>query len=316
MVDNNFQGPERYIGLLSKILILFGFFLLGGFIGQFIGLLSVVLIVGFPTQDVNQFQKSVLDFMAHPQGYEGAFRAMMALQWFSALFTFVASSWAYLRWSEKRDLNSLSAGPSPDYRIFLWSIITLLVGMPLMEYIIQWNESIVLPAGFEDTEKWMRASETQLAELTKFLLDFHSPIDFAIGLAVIAGLAALGEELFFRGVLQSLFERYIGNYHLAIWLSAGIFSFIHFQFFGFFPRLLLGAFFGYLYVWNRNIWIPIAAHFFNNGWTLTMHYLYQQKQIAVDPEKMGEITPWWSVVISLALVLFYIRRLYNMRLEK
>jgi hypothetical protein len=316
MVDNNFQGPERYIGLLSKILILFGFFLLGGFIGQFIGLLSVVLIVGFPTQDVNQFQKSVLDFMAHPQGYEGAFRAMMALQWFSALFTFVASSWAYLRWSEKRDLNSLSAGPSPDYRIFLWSIITLLVGMPLMEYIIQWNESIVLPAGFEDTEKWMRASETQLAELTKFLLDFHSPIDFAIGLAVIAGLAALGEELFFRGVLQSLFERYIGNYHVAIWLSAGIFSFIHFQFFGFFPRLLLGAFFGYLYVWNRNIWIPIAAHFFNNGWTLTMHYLYQQKQIAVDPEKMGVITPWWSVVISLALVLFYIRRLYNMRLEK
>jgi membrane protease YdiL (CAAX protease family) len=316
MVDNNFQGPERYLGLLSKMLILFGFFLLGGFIGQFIGLLSVVLIVGFPTQDVNQFQKSVMDFMAHPQNYAGAFRAMMALQWFSALFTFVASSWAYLRWSEKRDLNSLSSGPTPDYRIFLWSIITILVGMPLMEYIIQWNESLVLPGGFEDTEKWMRDSETQLAELTKFLIDFHSPMDFVIGLAVIAGLAALGEELFFRGVLQTLFERYTGNYHIAIWMSAGIFSFIHFQFFGFFPRLLLGALFGYLYVWNRNIWIPIVAHLFNNGWTLTMQYLYQQKQIAVDPEKLGEITPWWSVVISLVLVVFYIRRLHNLRLEK
>ena len=132
MVDNNFQGPERYLGLLSKTLILFGFFLLGGFIGQFIGLLSVVLIVGFPTQDVNQFQKSVLDFMAHPQNYEGAFRAMMALQWFSALFTFVASSWAYLRWSEKRDLNSLSSNPSPDYRVFLWSIITIFMPYPLL----------------------------------------------------------------------------------------------------------------------------------------------------------------------------------------
>jgi membrane protease YdiL (CAAX protease family) len=315
MVDNNFQGPERYIGLLSKILILFGFFLLGGFIGQFIGLISVVLIVGFPTQDVNQFQKMVLDFMAHPQNYEGAFRAMMALQWFSALFTFVGSSWAYLRWSEKRDLNSLSTGPSPDYRIFLWSIITILVGMPLLEYIIQWNESLVLPAGFEETEQWMRASETQLAELTKFLVNFQSPTDFAIGLAVIAGLAALGEELFFRGVLQSLFERYTGNYHVAIWVSASIFSFIHFQFFGFFPRLFLGAFFGYLYVWNRTIWIPIVAHLFNNGWTLTMQYMYQQKQIAVDPEKLGEITPWWSVVISLVLVVFYIRRLHSFRLE-
>jgi membrane protease YdiL (CAAX protease family) len=316
MVDNNFQGPERYLGLLSKILILFGFFLLGGFIGQFIGLLSVVLIVGFPTQDVNQFQKSVLDFMAHPQNYDGAFRAMMAMQWFSALFTFVASSWAYLRWSEKRDLNSLSTNPSPDYRIFLWSIITILVGMPLLEYIIQWNQSLVLPAGFEETERWMRASETQLAELTKFLVNFQSPADFVIGLAVIAGLAALGEELFFRGVVQNLFERYLGNNHVAIWASAAIFSFIHFQFFGFFPRLLLGAFFGYLYVWNRNIWIPIIAHFFNNGWALTMQYMYQQKQITVDPEKLGEITPWWSVVISLALVVFYIRRLHSFQLEK
>ena len=316
MLDNNFQGPERYLGLLSKILILFGFFLLGGFIGQFIGLLSVVLIVGFPTQDVNQFQKSVLDFMAHPQNYEGAFRAMMALQWFSALFTFVASSWAFLRWSEKRDLNSLSTGPSPDFRLFLWTIITLLVGMPLMEFIIQWNESIVFPAGLQETEKWMRASETQLAELTKFLLDFRSPTDFAIGLIVIAGLAALGEELFFRGILQSLFERYLGNHHVAIWLSAAIFSFIHFQFFGFFPRLLLGAFFGYLYVWNRNIWIPIVAHLFNNGWTLSMHYMYQQKQIDINPEKMSEITPWWSILISLALVVFYIRRLHSFRLEK
>jgi len=254
--------------------------------------------------------------MAHPQNYDGAFRAMMAMQWFSALFTFVASSWAYLRWSEKRDLNSLSTNHSPDYRIFLWSIITILVGMPLLEYIIQWNQSLVLPAGFEETEKWMRASETQLAELTKFLVNFQSPADFIIGLAVIAGLAALGEELFFRGVVQNLFERYIGNHHVAIWSSAAIFSFIHFQFFGFFPRLLLGAFFGYLYVWNRNIWIPIVAHFFNNGWALTMQYMYQQKQITVDPEKLGEITPWWSVLISLALVVFYIRRLHSFQLEK
>jgi hypothetical protein len=47
-----------------------------------------------------------------------------------------------------------------------------------------------------------------------------------------------------------------------------------------------------------------------------MQYMYQQKQIAVDPEKLGEITPWWSVVISAALVVFYIRRLHGLRLEK
>jgi membrane protease YdiL (CAAX protease family) len=180
-----------------------------------------------------------------------------------------------------------------------------------MEFIIQWNQNIHLPAGFEDLENWMKSSEDTMSNLTRFLLNFQSPADFAIGLAVIAGMAALGEEIFFRGILQSLFERYIGNSHAAIWIAAAIFSFIHFQFYGFFPRLFLGAFFGYLYVWLRNIWVPILAHFFNNGWTLTMHYMYQQKQIDIDPEQMGTMIPWWSAIISLVLVAFYMKRLHD-----
>jgi membrane protease YdiL (CAAX protease family) len=128
-------------------------------------------------------------------------------------------------------------------------------------------------------------------------------------------MAALGEEIFFRGVLQSLFERYLGNSHAAIWIAAAIFSFIHFQFYGFFPRLLLGAFFGYLYVWFRTIWVPIVAHFFNNGWTLTMHYMYQQKQIDIDPEQMGTLIPWWSALVSLILVAFYVKRLHDYRTD-
>ena len=75
MVDNNFQGPERYLGLLSKILILFGFFLLGGFIGQFIGLLSVVIITGMPITNELALQKSTIDFLVHPQNYENGLRA-------------------------------------------------------------------------------------------------------------------------------------------------------------------------------------------------------------------------------------------------
>lgn len=184
-----------------------------------------------------------------------------------------------------------------------------------MEYLIEWNQHIQLPAGYEALEKAMQSSEKSMAELTKFLLNFHSDMDFALAVMVIAGMAALGEEIFFRGVLQSMFERYIGNKHVAIWLAAAIFSFIHFQFYGFFPRMFLGAFFGYLYVWFRSIWVPIAAHFFNNGWTLLMHYLYQQKNIAIDPMDMVKEIPWWSAVLSVVLVGFYIRRLHTYRTE-
>lgn len=315
MEENYYQGGFRWFGLASKLLSLFGFFLLGSFFGQFFGLLAAVYIMNFPTADMVQFQKIILDFVSHPEKYENSFHGMMALQWFTALFTFVIGSWAYMSWVEKRSISELNQGDSPDWRIFLWAILVVLVGMPLLEFIIQWNQNINLPAGFEDLERWMKNSENQMSQLTRFLLNFQSPVDFGIGLAVIAGMAALGEEIFFRGVLQSLFERYLGNSHAAIWIAAAIFSFIHFQFYGFFPRLLLGAFFGYLYVWFRTIWVPIAAHFFNNGWTLTMHYMYQQKQIDIDPEQMGTLIPWWSALISLILIAFYVKRLHDYRTD-
>lgn len=315
MEENYYQGGFRWFGLASKLLSLFGFFLLGSFFGQFFGLLAAVYIMNFPTADMVQFQKIILDFVSHPEKYENSFHGMMALQWFTALFTFVIGSWAYMSWVEKRSISELNQGDSPDWRIFLWAILVVLVGMPLLEFIIQWNQNINLPDGFEDIERWMKNSEDQMSQLTRFLLNFQSPVDFGIGLAVIAGMAALGEEIFFRGVLQSLFERYIGNSHVAVWVAAAIFSFIHFQFYGFFPRLFLGAFFGYLYVWFRTIWVPIVAHFFNNGWTLTMHYMYQQKQIDIDPEQMGTLIPWWSALVSLILVAFYVKRLHDYRTD-
>ncbi|NBW02947.1 MAG: CPBP family intramembrane metalloprotease [Cytophagia bacterium] len=315
MEENYHLGPNAWLSLTSKLVTLFGFFLLGSFFGQFFGLLAVVYIIGFPTANIEQFQKMVMDFMVHPEKYENAFHGMMALQWFTALFTFVLGSWAYLHYIEKRSIAELNVGETPNWKIFLWAILTILVSMPFLEYVIQWNQNLILPAGFEELESWMKTSEQNMAQLTKFLLNFTSPTDFAIAIAVIGGMAALGEEIFFRGVVQSLFERYIGNAHVAIWVSAAIFSFIHMQFYGFFPRLFLGAFFGYLYVWFRTIWVPIAAHFFNNAWTLLMHYLYQQKQIQINPEEMGAMVPWWSALLSLALVAFYIKRLYTFKTD-
>ncbi len=315
MDTNNNYRPNAWFTLTSKLLSLFGFFLLGSFFGQFFGLLAVVFIIGFPTTNIIVFQKMILDFMAHPEKYDGAFHGMMALQWFTALFTFVLGSWAYLSFIEKKSISELNSGEIPDWRIFLWAILTVIVSMPFLEYVIQWNQNIVLPAGFEEIEKWMKSSEATMAQMTKFLLNFKTPFDFVLALAVIAGMAALGEEIFFRGLVQSMFERHLGNYHAAIWISAAIFSFIHFQFYGFFPRLFLGAFFGYLYVWFRTIWVPIAAHFFNNAYSLTMHYMYQQKQIDIDPEKFVSVIPWWSALLSVILIAFYVRRLHQFRTE-
>ena len=53
-------------------------------------------------------------------------------------------------------------------------------------------------------------------------------------------IPAIGEELLFRGAVQRLFLRWVRNPHVAIWVTGTLFSFIHFQFYGFLPRMVLG----------------------------------------------------------------------------
>jgi membrane protease YdiL (CAAX protease family) len=112
---------------------------------------------------------------------------------------------------------------------------------------------------------------------------------------VVAVLAGVSEELLFRGVLQNIILKTTKNPHLAIWFTAFTFSFIHFQFYGFVPRMLLGALFGYLYFWTKSLWIPMFAHIVNNGFTLIMAYMNDMKMVKVDIEDTK------SVPLSMAL---------------
>ncbi|MEY2792112.1 MAG: hypothetical protein RJA76_104 [Bacteroidota bacterium] len=314
--NNKFLG-FRLIELLSRLLVLSGFTMLGAFIGQFIGLLSAFMILDIsvkPGSNTLQLQQMLMDFMQNPTNFNHGQRAFMAMQWFTSLGTFVGAAWAFNKYIFKQELSDLSPNSSISWHIFLWAIITMVVGTPLLEYIIELNKNMVLPTAYKDLETWMRSSELAMEKTTKLLLHFDSHLDFILGIMTIGFMAALGEELFFRGVVQNLFLNYLNNTHVAIWLSAAIFSFIHFQFFGFFPRLLLGAFFGYLYVWYKNIWVPVLAHFFNNALGVTASYLYQLKLIEYDPIEGSMNNELYVVIISLVLVIFYMRRLYRLKL--
>jgi membrane protease YdiL (CAAX protease family) len=175
---------------------------------------------------------------------------------------------------------------------------------------IEWNANFAFPDFLKGFGEWAREQETKAEELTKFFITFDSAADFLFGLLVIALLPAIGEELVFRGMLQPEIFRASGNHHVAIWVSAIIFSAFHMQFFGFVPRMLLGALFGYLYVWSGNLLLPMIAHFVNNGFSVLMIYLYQRGAITTDMES-PEAAPW-PVVASFTLVfvalLFYFKK--------
>ena len=196
------------------------------------------------------------------------------------------------------------------YQKLLW--LTPVIGLAFMgfnAFFIEWNANLVLPDFLSAFEKIARELEDNAMATTLFLTKFDSMGMFILGIIVIAIIPGIGEELVFRGFLQNYFHDSSKNIHLAIWVSAFLFSAMHMQFFGFVPRLFLGALFGYLYYWSANLIIPILAHVFNNAFMITMLYLNQQSITSIDIESQNSI-PLSYVFISttIAFMLIFIFR--------
>ena len=156
--------------------------------------------------------------------------------------------------------------------------------------LVYWNSQLVLPESLSALESWMKAMEDQLMQLTQFLTDFQSVPELLTGLLVIGVLAGIGEEMFFRGVLQPKLHLYTGSVHWGIWLTAIIFSAIHIQFYGFVPRVFLGAIFGYLYVYSGSLVYPIIAHILNNSLTVLLVYASNQGLVDFDLESTDNVS--------------------------
>jgi hypothetical protein len=149
-----------------------------------------------------------------------------------------------------------------------------ILAIPFINILAEWNTELHLPDFLQPLETWMRTTQATNDEMLRILAPMNSPMDIGVNVLMMAILPAVGEELLFRGVLQRQFHKIMGNPHVAIALTAIIFSAIHLQFLGFFSRAILGMLFGYLFYFSRNIWLPIIAHFINNFLALMLVLFY------------------------------------------
>lgn len=140
----------------------------------------------------------------------------------------------------------------------------LFVSVPAQEAVIYWNYNIKLPASMASLEQSARMLEQTAFVTLKTMLANTSYGALIVNLLIIGIFAGLSEELLFRGCFQRLLVTGGVNRHVAVWTVALCFSALHFQLFGFVPRVLLGAYFGYLLLWSGSIWIPVTAHVLNN----------------------------------------------------
>jgi len=299
--------PNRSI--IASLLLLIGFVMLGLIIGNLLGMLISLPFFGSDYQ-------SMMDAFMDPTSSPNARRALLIVQATSSLFGFILSPLLFWVLVEKRSLSSLF------HEKHLEAVLVLMVGIIVLSFmaanslVIEWNMNIDFSQFSSSFEEWASTKEEQLKELTEYLTRFESVGGLIVGIVVIAVFPAIGEELVFRGLGQRMLHSLTKNHHAGIWIAAFLFSFIHLQFYGFFPRFLLGALFGYIYYWSGNLWYPIFAHFVNNGFTLVMLYLYQQDATELnveDTEAVPIATALFALLLTIGLLYYFRNRVTMLR---
>lgn len=194
------------------------------------------------------------------------------------------------------------------WMLFVVAFFVMLISMPLIELSGNINQKMVLPEFLKGLEQWMKNSEEAARRLTMVILRMDTVGDCIKNVLLIGLLTAIAEEFMFRGALQTIMHRWTKNTHAAIWLTATLFSAFHMEFYGFLPRLILGALFGYFVAWSGSIWPAVWGHFLNNASAVVATYLYQHKVVKINPEDQHvfNYTGYvFSFIIIIILLLVY-----------
>ncbi len=195
--------------------------------------------------------------------------------------------------------------PFKPVSVFL-VLVLMFFAAPFVNLVGELNANMILPEWLSGVEQWMKNSEEKAEMLTKVFLKVDTTGGLLFNLFMIALLPAIGEELLFRGVIQRIFTNWTRNHHWGIWVTAILFSALHMQFYGFVPRMLLGVLFGYLLVWSGSMWLPIFAHFLNNGIAVIAYFLIDKNLINPGIEEIGSASGSYSIaVISIGLIVLF-----------
>lgn len=285
-----FKKVNPFLQFLMFIGMAFGTFIIFTVIGaailSFITGLSVITISNPTNWDFND-----------PRTLTVA-RGFVIVQFVSL---FVIPSFLFARVCDPKPIQYLGLTTAkPIY--FILGIAVLLVALPFVNWTGIINHQLIP----ETTAigKWMKTSEEAAAKLTGFMLKKSTVQDLLLNLVLVAVFAGVGEELFFRGVLQRLFIKLFKNPWAGILVTAFIFSAFHFQFFGFIPRFILGILLGLIYWYSGSLWPAIIAHFAYDA--LGVVLIWFNPAFAEQDSGAISLGKTLLAVISLALVMIIV----------
>jgi len=302
-VENETPAPFERSSSGAQLLIFLGL------TGMSIFLLFVVMMLLQMTGKVNLLLLQSPNAFSNPE----VIQVLKFLQIISSVIIFILPVAVLAFLVSRRRMEYLQINRIGKISILLLGGIVMFVAAPLINYLQEINSYLQLPQWMHGIEEWMKASEAQDDALTAAFLNHQTFYDLILNLIMIALVAAVAEELFFRGVLQKILIKMTKNVHVGIWLTGAIFSAIHLQFYGFLPRMLMGVYLGYLLVWSGSLWVTIFAHFINNGTAVIFSYLEERKTITDSVEKVGtQAGDYWYIITSTLLVTLLLIAIYKL----
>ncbi len=281
--------------LLLFIAVFGGIFIVGNLLG--FGLVAAIYGINI-LMDIARLNFS------HPQ----SINALYILQVVTTTIPIFLAPVVFARWILRDTTNYIQPSLRFPMLLFVITFFVMLFSMPLIEVLSNINQQMVLPKWLSGLEQWMKNSEESARRVTEAILQMDSVWDCIKNVFLIGFLTAVAEEFMFRGVLQTIFQKITNNTHLAIWITALLFSAFHMEFYGFLPRTFLGALFGYFVAYSGSIWPAVWGHFLNNATAVISTYLYQKKLIKFSPDDshLFSYTGYvFSAIIIIILLLVY-----------
>lgn len=225
-----------------------------------------------------------------------------------ALVAFIGTSLitARLTSTSQTPYKALALDTAPSAKALFIMVMGYIIAIPALNQIIWWNSEMHLPESMAGFEQILRTLEEQNSAVAEQMLAGSSIGSLIFGILIVGLLTGIAEELLFRGSLQRILAGACGS-AAAIWIAAFIFSTIHFQFFGFVPRLLLGAWFGYLLFWSKSVWTSAIAHALNNSIVVVCTWLAARGFEPFEAEQIGVVHhgfPWPALISACAFAVF------------
>ena len=239
-----------------------------------------------------------------------AIDSLKLMQLLNSIGLFIIPSLIFAKLVSNNTIKYLNLLGKTKVIFFLLIPLLMISSGPLINILAELNLKMEFPEMLHFVEEWMKNSERSAERITKAFLEVKSIEELLFNILLIALIPAIGEELLFRGIIQKLCIEGTKSKHLGVWITAILFSAMHMQFFGFLPRMLMGALFGYLFVWTKNLWIPALAHFINNAVAVIISFMIYNGQIPKESENMGVKQDDFLYivlgVITVGLLLYFI----------